>query len=83
MPTIAPAKISFPRQEHVYLPGISYATYEALVTEVGDLRNLRFTYDHGRLEIMSPSQDHERGKRLIGRMIERLTEELGIPIMSQ
>ena len=82
MSTIAPVKISFPRQEHVYLLGVSYATYEALVTEVGDHRNLRFTYDHGRMEIMSPTQDHEQGKRLIGQMIDALTEELNIPRMS-
>ena len=31
---------------------------------------------------MSPTQEHERGKRLIGRMLETLTDELGIPIMS-
>jgi Uma2 family endonuclease len=82
MATAAPIKISFARDEHVYLPGISYSTYESLVTEVGDQRNLRFTYDHGRLEIMSPSYDHERVKRLIGRMIEALTEELQVPVMS-
>jgi Uma2 family endonuclease len=34
------------------------------------------------MEIMSPSQKHERGKTLIGRMIETLTEELGIPLLS-
>ena len=82
MSTIAPTPISFLPGEHVFLPGVSYATYEALVTEVGERRNLRFTYDHGRMEIMSPSQDHERAKKLFGRMIESVTEELGIPIMS-
>jgi Uma2 family endonuclease len=34
------------------------------------------------MEIMSPSQNHERVKTLFGRMIESLTEELDIPIMS-
>jgi len=82
MSTITPIATTLPLQEHVFLPGISYATYDALVTEVGDRRNLRFTYDHGRMEIMSPTQDHERAKRLIGRMVEALTEELGIPVMS-
>jgi Uma2 family endonuclease len=80
--TAASNKIVNPRQEHVYLPGISYSTYEALVNEIGDRRNLRFTYDHGELEIKSPSQDHERAKKLFGRMIETLTEELNIPLMS-
>ncbi len=82
MATVAPETISLPRQEHVYLPGVSYSTYDALVSEVGDYRNLRFTYDHGRMEIMSPTQDHERVKKLFGQMIEALTEELGIPRMS-
>jgi Uma2 family endonuclease len=82
MSTIAPVKYSLPFQEHVYLPGVSYSTYEALVTEIQDRRRLRITYHHGRMEIMSPLQEHERPKKLIGRMIEVLTEELGIPIMS-
>src|SRR3990170_9162964 len=82
MSTITPVKLPLPLQEHVYLPGVSFATYESLVTEIEDRRRLRITYDRGRMEIMSPSQGHERGKRLIGRMIETLTEELGIPILS-
>lgn len=55
MSTLAPLSVSTLRQEHVYLPGISYATYAALIDEVGNRRNLRFTYDQGALEIMSPS----------------------------
>jgi len=82
MSTIAPTKPSVPDYEHVYLPGVSFATYEALVTEIEDRRRLRITYHHGEMEIMSPTQDHERAKKLIGRMIEVLTEELGIPLMS-
>ena len=53
MSTIAPVTKSLPIQEHVYLPGVSYATYEALVTEIEGHRRLRITYDHGRMEIMS------------------------------
>jgi Uma2 family endonuclease len=82
MSTIAAANVSLPVQEHVYLPGISYATYEALITEIEHRRRLRVTYNHGEMEIKSPTQDHERAKTLIGRMIEVLTEELGISIMS-
>jgi Uma2 family endonuclease len=82
MSTIAPVTTTLPHFEHVYLTGVSYPTYEALVREVGDRRNLRFTYYHGQLEIMSPLQRHERAKTLLGRMIEALTEELGVPIMS-
>jgi Uma2 family endonuclease len=82
MSTIAPAKSAAPYREHVYLPGVSYSTYESLVTEIEDRRRLRITYHDGRMEIMSPTQDHERTKKLIGQMIEAITEELGISRMS-
>jgi Uma2 family endonuclease len=82
MSTIAPVRSSLPLQEHVYLPGVSYSTYEALVTEIEDRRRLRITYYHGRMEIISPTPDHERAKTLFGRMIEAMTEELSIPILS-
>jgi Uma2 family endonuclease len=82
MSTVAPQNLTNLWPERVYLPGTSFATYAALVDEVGDRRNLRFTFDQGELEIMSPSQDHERAKKLFGQMIEALTEELNIPRMS-
>jgi len=41
---------------------------------------LRLTYDQGDLEIVPTSHRHERWKTLVGRMIEAMTEELGIPI---
>lgn len=67
--------------QHVVLYNIAWSTYEAIVAENGN-PGTRFTYDRGKLEIMSPSEEHERCKRLIGRMIETMTEELGIPIRS-
>lgn len=82
MSTLAPLQSTSPGYEHVYLPGVSYATYDALVTEIEGHRRLRITYYKGAMEIMSPSQNHERVKKLFGRMIESLTEELDIPIMS-
>jgi Uma2 family endonuclease len=82
MATVAPVRISLPFQEHVYLPGVSYNTYESLVTEIEGRRRLRITYFHGEMEIMSPLQDRERPKKLIGQMIEVITEEHGIPRMS-
>jgi hypothetical protein len=61
--------------------GISWRTYESLLAEVEN-RAIRMTYDQGTLEIVSASRRHERLKSLIGRMIEILTLELGIPISS-
>jgi Uma2 family endonuclease len=82
MSTIAPIKTAFPQQEHVYLPGVSYSTYESLLREIEGHRRLRLTYHHGEMEIMTLSQAHERAKTLLAQMIEALTEELGIPRMS-
>lgn len=66
---------------HVVLYNISWSTYEAILRD-NDNPGTRFTYDRGMLEIMSPSRGHERLKKLIGRMIHTMTEELEIPIRS-
>lgn len=67
--------------DRVLLHGVSWATYEALLADM-DNRPIRLTYDQGDLEIMSPSDVHERIKKLVGRMVEAMTEELEIPIRS-
>lgn len=67
--------------DRILLHGVSWATYEALLADIGD-RPIRLTYDQGDLEIMSPSDEHERIKKLVGRMVEAMTEELEIPIRS-
>ena len=68
-------------ESRVVLTNIRWATFEALLAE-NDRRNTRFTFDRGVLEIMSPSREHERTKRVLGRMIETMTLELDIPISS-
>ncbi len=65
----------------VLLTGVSWSTYEALVTE-SDRRGSRFTYLRGVLEILSPSREHEQVKTLLGRMIEMVTLEGRIAIAS-
>jgi Uma2 family endonuclease len=69
-----------PEQRFV-LHGVSWQTYIALLEEV-ESSGVRFTYDRGSLEMMSPSRDHERFKTLMGRIIEIFTEELDIPMQS-
>jgi Uma2 family endonuclease len=68
-------------ENRVLLSGISWATFESLLADTQN-HGTRFTYDRGCLEMMSPSREHERLKRLIGRMIEAATEELAIPMSS-
>ncbi|HQU43965.1 MAG: hypothetical protein B7Z74_06455 [Deltaproteobacteria bacterium 21-66-5] len=69
-----------PEQRFV-LHGVSWQTYNALLDDL-ESSAVRLTYDRGILELMSPSQDHERFKTLIGRVIEMFTEELDIPLQS-
>jgi Uma2 family endonuclease len=68
-------------EERTILRGVSWSTYEALLADLGEHRG-HMAYDHGVLEIMSPSQSHEALKRLIGRLVEMLSLELGIEILS-
>jgi len=67
--------------QHIVLDGISWSVYEGLLADVAD-RPLRLTYDQGRLEIMSPLPEHERAKKIIARMIEALSVDLGIEVGS-
>jgi Uma2 family endonuclease len=68
-----------PPQQIIQLSGISWETYENLLTELSHRRQ-RLTYNHGNLEIMMPSPEHELYKEILGRFIETLAEELEIKI---
>jgi Uma2 family endonuclease len=64
------------------LHGIGWDGYEAMLTLLGDRPVPRLTYDRGDLELMSPSREHEAFGRLLGRMVETVTEELRIPCLA-
>jgi Uma2 family endonuclease len=66
--------------EIIHLSGISWQTYENLLTELSASRRLRLTYNRGTLEIMVPSPEHERYKKVLGRFVETLGEELDVRI---
>src|SRR4051794_13294617 len=66
-------------QQHLVLTGVSWEFYEQLLEEIGP-RGLRVTFDNGDLEMMAPLQDHEEWKSNLGRLIERMAEELDIDI---
>jgi Uma2 family endonuclease len=70
-----------PPEQRVILDNIRWSTYLAILEDAENCRG-RIAYDHGVLEIMSPSKAHEHIKRLIGRLIEAFTEELNIDIES-
>ena len=61
--------------EHVLLHNVSWDQYVALAESRGESASPRLTFLEGKLEIMSPSGDHERAKKLIARLIEAYDEE--------
>ena len=75
----APARPDLGADRRFLLTGIRWATYEALLADVGD-RPIRLTFSGGDLEIMSPGSLHDRYKHRFVRLIVALTEELEVPI---
>ena len=73
------ATLVMPITEIIHLSGISWQTYETLLEELSD-RRLRLTYNRGNLEIMAPSPEHERFKKVAGRFVETMAEELELRI---
>jgi Uma2 family endonuclease len=61
------------------LSGVSWQFYEACLAEIGD-RRVRVSYYRGDIEMMSPSEEHDRFAYLLGRLIEIATLDLDIPI---
>lgn len=68
-----------PPEQFIQLSGISWQTYETLLAELSQ-RRLRLTYNRGNLEIIAPSPEHEVYKKVMGRFVETLAEELEVRI---
>ena len=66
-----------PLEQRVVLYNVSWDTYERLIEEINN-PGTRLLYDEGLLEIMSPRERHDRYKKLIGSLVEVVTEELGM-----
>lgn len=64
-------------EQRTLLHHISWQLFENLLTELGDSRTCRLTYDQGDLEIMAPTFTHESANRVIEVLIGVLVEELG------
>jgi Uma2 family endonuclease len=73
--------VSVPAEQHILLHNVSWQGYENLLKEF-DGRPIRLTYDQGDLEIMTLSHRHEYYGKLLGRLVETMTEELNIAIHS-
>ena len=67
---------------HICLPSIRWETYRAIADDLESQPSKRLTYDKGFLEIRMPSDLHENYKKILGRIVEALTETLGMEILS-
>jgi Uma2 family endonuclease len=72
---------SYPEEQRFVLRGVDWETYRK-ISDALTGRHVRLTYDRGTLELMTISTLHGRFSRLIGRLIQVLTEELGMSICS-
>ncbi|MCY7382132.1 MAG: Uma2 family endonuclease [Microcoleus sp. CAN_BIN18] len=66
----------------ILLKNISWQTYESLLHELAQQGGIRMTYDRGNLEIMTPSAPHEKYKKILGRFVESVSDELNVEICS-
>jgi Uma2 family endonuclease len=68
-----------PISQQFLLEDADWELYEALLQRVGD-QHIFVTYDSGRLELISPSYEHDLRSRAIGLIINILSEELDIAV---
>ena len=66
----------------ILLTNISWKTYESLLNELTQQGGIRLTYDRGTLEIMTPLAPHEKYKKILGRFVESVSDELNVEICS-
>lgn len=67
-------------EKRVTLSGVSWQQFETLLEELGTNRVARLTYDRGKLEMMTPLEEHERCSRLIQSLILVLGDELCLQV---
>lgn len=69
-----------PQGAMLVIPQASWEEYERLLDDLTGWPGVRVTYDRGRLEIASPSPEHEEYKELILRIVHVTSEEFGVPL---
>lgn len=67
----------------ILLPDVSWEEYEQMLSDFEEAPHVRLTFDHGRLEIMTLSSEHEGYAGLFTHLISVLTEELNMPFLAR
>lgn len=62
------------------LNDVSWDEYEQLVADLEHWNGIRVTYDQGRLEIMSPSREHEAVKEFISHFLRAFADETDVAL---
>ncbi|MFL5243545.1 MAG: Uma2 family endonuclease [Gemmataceae bacterium] len=75
------SSIQIPAEQRFVMRNVDWERYKAVADSLGE-RFVRLTYDGRNLEFMTISQVHERLKEFLGRLLDTLTEELNIPLLS-
>jgi Uma2 family endonuclease len=70
-----------PAEQRFVLSSVDWDTYVTISDKLGE-RNIRVNYDGRNLEFMTTSLEHERAKKMLARLLEALTEEMDIPLIS-
>src|SRR5689334_6872167 len=72
---------TLPENSALFINGVAWGDYERLLEELEAVgRHLRIAYDHGRLEVMTLTIEHESYKSLFAHLIAILAEELNLPL---
>jgi Uma2 family endonuclease len=69
-----------PPEQRVVLHNVSWETYERLLAEHIDCSSPRFTFDHGELEIVTLSPEHERYSLRIASLAEIIADEMNLEV---
>ena len=66
-------------ERRVVYRGVDWSFYEQLVDSIPESSAIHVDYDGKDLEVMSKGWEHDRSKRRLGRIVDIVAEEYGIP----
>ena len=75
-----PVEVPASADQRVTLHEVSWSHFELLLSIRGDAPLPRLTYLEGELELTSRSQEHERIKSLLGRLLEAYADIVGVDL---
>ena len=76
------SQLEIPAGNQLLLRDVDWESFEQLLEELGDNRGTRLSFSDNTVEIMSPMAAHENDKRIIGRIVETILEEMGVEYAS-